>query len=104
MPPNKTKPPKIDLTDDDFTCILTAAIRYTLGRETYMPMLVTDLGIVIDVRLLQFSKAPIPMLVTDSGIVTDVRLLQLSKRPLSMLVTESGIVIDARFVQLEKAL
>ena len=42
MPPNKTKPPNIDLTDDDFACILTAAIRYTLGRETYMPMLVTS--------------------------------------------------------------
>ena len=35
------KQPKIDLQDDDFTCILTAAIRYTLGRETYMPSLVT---------------------------------------------------------------
>lgn len=42
MPPDKPKPPNIDLTDDDFTCILTAAIRYTLGRETYMPMLVTS--------------------------------------------------------------
>ena len=42
MPPNKPKSPKIDLTDNDFTCILAAAIRYTLGRESYMPMLVTD--------------------------------------------------------------
>lgn len=41
---NKPKPnqPKIDVTDDDFTCILAAAIRYTLGRESYMPRLVTD--------------------------------------------------------------
>ena len=37
----KSKQPKIDLTDDDFTCILTAAIRYTLGRETYLPSLIT---------------------------------------------------------------
>lgn len=35
------KQPKIDLQDDNFTCILTAAIRYTLGRQTYMPSLVT---------------------------------------------------------------
>lgn len=42
MPLNKTKPPKIDLNDNDFTCILAAAIRYTLGRESYMPRLVTD--------------------------------------------------------------
>ena len=44
MPPSKPKPiqPKIDVTDNDFTCILAAAIRYTLGRETYMPKLITD--------------------------------------------------------------
>ena len=38
----KSKQPKIDLTDDDFTCILVSAIRYTIGRESYMPKLVTD--------------------------------------------------------------
>ena len=44
MPPNKSKPkqPKIDLTDDDFTSVLVSAIRYTLGRESYMPKLITD--------------------------------------------------------------
>lgn len=36
------KKPAIDLQDDNFTCVLTAALRYTIGRETYMPMLVTD--------------------------------------------------------------
>lgn len=36
------KKPKIDLQDDDFTCILIAAMRYTLGRETYMPSLFTS--------------------------------------------------------------
>lgn len=42
MPKTKSnKRPYIDITDDDFTCILSAAIRYTLGRETYMPSLVT---------------------------------------------------------------
>lgn len=35
------KKPYINITDDDFTCILTAAIRYSLGRETYMPSLIT---------------------------------------------------------------
>ena len=35
------KQPKIDLQDDNFTCILSAAICYTLGRQTYMPSLVT---------------------------------------------------------------
>lgn len=35
------KKPCIDIADDDFTCILTTAIRYSLGREAYMPSLVT---------------------------------------------------------------
>jgi len=39
-------------------------------------MLVTDPGIVTEVRLLQPKKASPPMLVTDSGMVTEVRLLQ----------------------------
>jgi hypothetical protein len=36
-------------------------------------MLVTESGIVTDVRQSQYSNAPSPMLVTESGIVTDVR-------------------------------
>ncbi len=38
-------------------------------------MFVTDFGIVIDVRPLQWSKADSPMLVTEFGMDTDVRLL-----------------------------
>lgn len=34
--------PVIDLKDNDFGCILCAAVRYSLGRRTYMPGLVTD--------------------------------------------------------------
>ena len=34
--------PVIDLKDNDFGCILCAAVRYSLGRTTYMPGLVTD--------------------------------------------------------------
>ena len=39
-------------------------------------MLVTLLGIVTEVRLLQLEKALQPMLVTLLGIVTEVRALQ----------------------------
>lgn len=44
MLPNKTKlnQPTLDLTDNDFTCVLLSAIRYTLGRETYLPSLITS--------------------------------------------------------------
>jgi len=39
-------------------------------------MLVTLLGMVIEVRLLQLLKASLPMLVTLLGMATDARLLQ----------------------------
>ena len=32
----------IDVTDDDFTCLIMAAVRYCMGRRTYMPSLVTS--------------------------------------------------------------
>ena len=43
------------------------------------------------------------MLVTESGIVTDVRPLQPRNAMSPMVVTESGIVTDVRPLQLEKA-
>ena len=52
-----------------------------------MPMLVTLLGIFIDVRLEQFAKAPSPILVTLLGIVTDMRSEHHSKVDWPMLVT-----------------
>lgn len=38
----KQKQPTIDLTDDDFGAVLTCAVRYAIGRQTYMPKLVID--------------------------------------------------------------
>lgn len=38
----KVKKPVIDLADDDFGCILNCAVRYAIGRQTYMPGLVID--------------------------------------------------------------
>lgn len=37
--PKETKP-TIDLQDDDFGAILNCAVRYAIGRQTYMPHLV----------------------------------------------------------------
>lgn len=34
--------PKINLWDDDFGAVLNCAVRYSIGRQTYMPSLVTD--------------------------------------------------------------
>jgi hypothetical protein len=51
------------------------------------PMLVTLLGIVTEVKLLQLEKAEFPMLVTLLGIVTDLKPLQPIKASSPMLVT-----------------
>ena len=40
------------------------------------PMLVTELGMVTEVRPLQKANTPTPMLLTELGMVTEVRLLQ----------------------------
>ena len=58
-------------------------------------MLVTLLGMVIEVRLLHRLNAVSPMLVTPSGMVTEVRP-QLLKVAYSILVTLLGIVMDVR--------
>lgn len=60
-------------------------------------MAVTELGIVTEVRLMQFLK--LPMVATELEIVTDVKLLQFSKVLPSNKVTESGIVTDKRLIQ-----
>lgn len=36
------KKPRIDLSDDFFGAVLNCAVRYSLGRNTYMPGLVID--------------------------------------------------------------
>ena len=51
---------------------------YTLQPlKTLFSIIVIELGIVIDVKLLQSEKAPFPILVTEFGMVTDVKPLQL---------------------------
>ena len=42
-------------------------------------MLVTEFGIVTEVKPEQLLKTPLPMLVTEFGIVTEVKLEQKSK-------------------------
>ena len=59
-------------------------------------MLVTLLGIVMLVRLVQFCERLLPMLVTLPGIVTLVRLWQLKNALVPMLVTLLAIVTLVR--------
>ena len=67
-------------------------------------MLVTLLGMSMDVRPEQPMKAQSPMLVTLLPMVTDVRPLQSLKACSPMLVTLLGMSMEVRLVQPQKAL
>ncbi len=58
-------------------------------------MLITDLGIVTDVKPVQLN-ALLPMLVTELPMINDVRLLHKWNAHPPMLVTELGMVTDVR--------
>ena len=62
-------------------------------------IVVTESGIVILVRLEQFSNAEYPIFVTELGIVILVRLEQPENVNLSILLTELGIIILVRLEQ-----
>ena len=65
-------------------------------------MLVTQEGIVKEVRLTQSSKAPTLILVIPGLKLTDDKLEHLEKTYPPMLVTLDGMVISVRLLQFEK--
>ena len=68
--------------------------------KAYFPIVVTELGMVREVKLLHPQKAFSPILVTESGMITDCNLVQ-SKKVLSLIsVTKSGIVTEVKLLQL----
>ena len=66
-------------------------------------MLVTLLGIVIEVREEQSAKAPSPMLVTPLGIVIEVREEQAAKAPTPIFVTLLPMLTEVKEEHSEKA-
>ena len=69
-------------------------------QKALAPILVTLLGIVMFVRLLQSENVSSLITVRLFGSVILVRPLQPVKAPLPMLVTLSGMVISVRLLQL----
>lgn len=65
-------------------------------ENALLPMLITELGIVMEVRLEQFLKDESLMRVTDLGIVIEVIFVQPSKALFPMTVTELGMAIDVK--------
>ena len=62
-------------------------------------MVLTDLGILMEVKPVQSVKADPPMLVTFDGNVKEVKPVQPAKALFSMLVTLEGIVKEVRATQ-----
>ena len=67
------------------------------------PILVTVLGMVMDCKAKQSSKALIPMVSTPSEIVTVLSLLHSPKVKSIMLFTLEGMLIEVRLVHPKKA-
>ena len=66
-------------------------------------MKVTESGMLIAFRALQWAKAYPPTKVTELGIVTVSNLQQSKKVQLGIFVMESGMTIDVNCMQKEKA-
>ena len=65
-------------------------------KKALEPILVTELGIVIDGRLVHPLNALSLIVVTELGIVIDIKLEQLINALEPILVTEFGIIIDGK--------
>ena len=75
--------------------------------KAHIPILVTEFGIVIDVKQMQPLKAKPAILVTELGIVINVKLMQSSKAEFPTLVTlysvsftfiDDGIVMSPSYL------
>lgn len=66
-------------------------------------MFVTELGMVMSVRLEQLMNAPVPMLVTELGIMILVSPVQRPNTHSSIFVTELEMVMSVRLEQFQNA-
>jgi hypothetical protein len=84
-------------------CVFIVTIRFAevLAKES-PPILVTNVGIIMAVKLLQYLKTFAPIVVTEVGIYMAVKPVQLSKRYQPIVVTELPITTDFKPVQLLK--
>ena len=58
-------------------------------RNAYSPMLVTDLGIVTEVKFSQYENADFPMLATELPIVKDFN----SSQPENILIIDIQLIM-----------
>jgi hypothetical protein len=84
--------------------LLIVTIRF---EEVFLKALVlidvTESGMFMDVKIVQYLKASKSIELTALPIVTDVKRSQLAKAEARIDVTESGMFMDVKLVQLRKA-
>jgi hypothetical protein len=73
-------------------------LRLTQLLKALFPILVTELGIVIEVRTKQFSKANSSIFVKEFGNSTERRAVQVSKARFPILIREFPIVTEVRLI------
>src|SRR5262245_39820497 len=83
-----------------FTIIALKAVH---PEKALLPMLVTLLGIIALVRLVQTKKAQSPILARLSGIDTFLRLRQSRKAEYAMVVTPLGIITSVTSLHFSNA-
>ena len=89
--------------DDTMVSLLIEILLGEHPSKAFACIDVTELGIIIEVKPVQFLKAVLPIDVTELGMLIDVRL-EHPKKVLSFIdVTESGMVIEVKLVQFLKA-
>ena len=67
--------------------------------NAFLPIDVTDAGMVIDVKLAQFWNAKIPIDVTKAGMPIDVKVLQAENALAPMVLScepDEGMMTDAK--------
>ena len=72
-------------------------VRLVQSANALSPMVLTELGMLIDVRPVQPANVASPISVTESGRVIDSRLVQPANARELISVTESGISQCVRF-------
>lgn len=68
-------------------------VRFGHESKARLPTLVTELGMVTEVNLVQPLKANLPILVTESGMSIEVKPVQLWKAYWQIHFTELGITV-----------
>jgi hypothetical protein len=82
-------------------CFMVTVRLEEVLAKALVSIFVTEAGMFMDFKLVQYRKQSVPIDVTDVPIVTDVKPLQLLKALKIIFLTELGIVTELKFILLQ---